>query len=83
MAEHIEAEHVRVDLRHDDGGPRITVTDDGRGGADPARGSGLAGIRRRLGAIDGTLALDSPAGGPTRVTVELPCALSSQQTLAN
>ncbi|AZM60240.1 MULTISPECIES: hypothetical protein [unclassified Streptomyces] len=83
MAEHIEAEHVRVDPRHDDGGPRITVTDDGRGGADPARGGGPAGIERRLGAFDGTLALDSPADGLTRATVELPCALSSQQTPAN
>ena len=82
MAEHIEAEHVPVDLRHDDGRLRITVTDDGRGGADPARGGGPAGIERRLGAFDGTLALDSPAGGPTRVTVELPCALSSHRTPA-
>lgn len=81
VAKHAEAEHIRVDLRHD-GMLRITVTDDGKGGADPARGSGLAGIERRLGAFDGTLALDSPVGGPTRATIELPCALSSQRTPA-
>jgi len=51
---------------------RLVVGDDGRGGADPA-GSGLAGIARRLGAFDGTLMVDSPAGGPTVVTMELRC----------
>ncbi|WP_245834015.1 sensor histidine kinase [Streptomyces aidingensis] len=52
---------------------RITVTDDGRGGADPRGGTGLAGIERRLGAFDGILAVSSPAGGPTVVTMEIPC----------
>ncbi|MFD7639904.1 histidine kinase [Kitasatospora sp. NPDC059795] len=59
---------------------RATVTDDGRGGADPDRGSGLAGVRRRLAAFDGTLALVSPPGGPTTATLELPCASSSPKT---
>jgi signal transduction histidine kinase len=52
----------------------VTVTDDGCGGADPRRGSGLHGIERRLAAFDGTLGLDSPPGGPTVVTLEIPGA---------
>jgi signal transduction histidine kinase len=55
---------------------RITITDDGRGGADMSRGTGLGGIERRLGTFDGILALNSPEGGPTMVTIELPCVLS-------
>ena len=50
----------------------LTVTDDGRGGADPARGSGLAGLAQRVAVVDGRLEITSPPGGPTRVTVELP-----------
>ncbi|GAA0907524.1 sensor histidine kinase [Virgisporangium ochraceum] len=52
----------------------VTVTDDGAGGADEARGTGLAGIRRRAGALDGTLTVRSPAGGPTEITLEVPCS---------
>ena len=51
---------------------RVAVCDDGRGGADPAGGSGLAGLERRVGTVDGRLTVDSPPGGPTRITVELP-----------
>lgn len=57
----------------------MLVGDDGRGGADPA-GSGLNGIERRLAAFDGTLFVASPPGGPTVVTMELPCELSSPKT---
>jgi signal transduction histidine kinase len=56
---------------------RVEVTDDGAGGADPAHGTGLAGIERRLAAFDGILALSSPSGGPTIVVIEVPCELSS------
>ena len=59
---------------------RIGVSDDGAGGADPTRGTGLAGIDRRLAAFDGVLAVSSPAGGPTVVNMEIPCALSSPKT---
>jgi signal transduction histidine kinase len=65
---------------------RIGVTDDGHGGADPAlkgggeAGGGLRGIERRLAAFDGVLAVSSPPGGPTAVTMEIPCALSSPKT---
>ena len=50
----------------------LTVADDGRGGADPARGSGLPGLAQRAAVVDGSLAITSPPGGPTRVTVEMP-----------
>jgi signal transduction histidine kinase len=50
----------------------LSVTDDGAGGADPARGSGLAGLTQRVAVVDGRLSIASPPGGPTRVTVELP-----------
>ena len=49
------------------------ITDNGTGGADPRRGTGLAGIRRRVLALDGTVDVDSPAGGPTILTVDLSC----------
>jgi signal transduction histidine kinase len=51
------------------------IEDDGRGGAEEGRGSGLTGIRRRVEAYDGRLTLTSPPGGPTRMRVELPCGL--------
>ncbi|MGO9782353.1 MAG: sensor histidine kinase [Streptosporangiaceae bacterium] len=51
---------------------RLQVCDDGLGGADAARGSGLAGLERRVGTVDGRLVVDSPPGGPTRISVELP-----------
>ena len=56
---------------------RIEVTDNGTGGADAARGTGLAGIERRLGTFDGILAVSSPPGGPTMIIMEVPCAPSS------
>jgi len=54
-------------------GLRVSVRDEGRGGADDAGGSGLLGIRRRVAALDGTFNLTSPVGGPTLIEVELPC----------
>ncbi|MGY1501428.1 histidine kinase [Streptomyces sp. QTS52] len=73
---HSGAERVRVDLRYAGGSLRIAVTDDGRGGARVEDGSGLAGVQRRIGTFDGVLAVSSPAGGPTMVTMEIPCELS-------
>lgn len=52
---------------------RLRVEDNGRGGADPS-GGGLLGLARRVAALDGTLTVASPAGGPTTITAELPCA---------
>ncbi|UNO39409.1 hypothetical protein KGS77_07070 [Streptomyces sp. MST-110588] len=51
---------------------RLTVSDDGIGGADPDRGSGIRGLRDRIRAVDGHLTLTSPFGGPTAVDVTLP-----------
>lgn len=50
----------------------LQVSDDGRGGADPRPGGGLAGLAERVGSVDGVFLVQSPAGGPTTVTVELP-----------
>jgi signal transduction histidine kinase len=52
---------------------RIVITDDGRGGADPDNGTGLRGLADRVSAVDGRLEVYSPLGGPTGITVELPC----------
>jgi signal transduction histidine kinase len=51
---------------------RIVVCDDGRGGADAARGTGLAGMKARVEGVDGTMRIDSPSGGPTTLEVVLP-----------
>jgi signal transduction histidine kinase len=73
-AKHGHANHVVVAVRtRPDGTLAVTVTDDGRGGADPD-GPGLSGLRRRLDALDATLDVESPPGGPTRLHAEFPCA---------
>jgi signal transduction histidine kinase len=63
-----------VTVTRDEGRLRVVVEDDGRGGAVLAPGHGLAGLTDRLRAVDGVLTVDSPAGGPTRLIGELPCA---------
>ncbi|MER7753850.1 histidine kinase [Kitasatospora sp. NPDC097643] len=80
VVKHAGASHVWIEIGHSDGLLRISVTDDGRGGADPSRGTGLSGTERRLAAFDGVLAISSPSGGPTIVNLEIPCALSSPKT---
>ncbi|MGW1171171.1 sensor histidine kinase [Streptomyces sp. NPDC002550] len=84
VTKHAEARQIWIEIGHDGGAAtgtlRITVTDDGRGGADPAAGTGLRGVERRLAAFDGVLAVSSPPGGPTIVNMEIPCALSSPKT---
>jgi signal transduction histidine kinase len=79
-AKHARATRVSVLMQYHLGRLCIVVRDDGRGGADLAAGSGLRGIERRLAAFDGTMSVDSPPGGPTTVTMELPCVLSSPRT---
>ncbi|MFI0978588.1 sensor histidine kinase [Streptomyces sp. NPDC021093] len=75
---HSGADRIWVDLHRagtgTDGTIRASVTDNGRGGAKIGGGSGLSGVERRLGTFDGVLAVSSPAGGPTMVTMEIPCA---------
>jgi signal transduction histidine kinase len=73
---HSGADRIWVDMRHAEGALRVSVTDNGRGGAVVGAGSGLSGVERRLGTFDGVLAVSSPAGGPTMVTMEIPCVLS-------
>jgi signal transduction histidine kinase len=80
VSKHAHARQTWIDMRHERGMLRVDVTDDGHGGAAPSPGSGLHGIERRLAAFDGILALNSPPGGPTVVTMEIPCALSSPKT---
>ncbi|MEV6240806.1 histidine kinase [Lentzea sp. NPDC051838] len=53
---------------------RLVISDDGLGGADPARGTGLTGLAQRVRSVDGTFRMSSPVGGPTTMSVELPCA---------
>jgi len=79
-AKHSGARVAWVKMAYHAGKLRTTVGDNGSGGADPARGSGLRGIERRLAAFDGTMVVSSPPGGPTVVTMELPCVLSSPKT---
>ncbi|MGV9939295.1 sensor histidine kinase [Streptomyces sp. NPDC003401] len=73
---HSGADRIWIDVHHADGHLRISVTDNGEGGAVIGAGSGLTGVERRLGTFDGVLAVSSPEGGPTMVTMEIPCALS-------
>jgi signal transduction histidine kinase len=73
VAKHSGARHALVSVRRDDGVLRIRVEDDGVGGADAARGSGLSGLERRVRALDGVLTVTSPPGGPTELVVEIPC----------
>jgi signal transduction histidine kinase len=85
VVKHAHARSVRIQLSQapQAGGGgllRAQVTDDGAGGADPAAGTGLAGVERRLATFDGILAVNSPPGGPTIVVIEVPCALSSAKT---
>ncbi|WP_308402608.1 sensor histidine kinase [Streptomyces sp. AC550_RSS872] len=75
-AKHAAPDTVSIDLWYEGGALRGQVIDDGRGGADPSRGTGLRGIERRLAAFDGVLAVNSKEGTGTTLTMELPCALS-------
>jgi signal transduction histidine kinase len=70
---HSYANQIKINIRTERGGLlHLEVSDDGVGGADVARGSGLAGLAQRVSTVDGRLDVSSPAGGPTTVTVELP-----------
>lgn len=73
VARHSRADHAEVTVAVAGETLRITVRDNGIGGADPDSGSGLSGIRRRVAALDGTTTLASPVGEGTTVEVELPC----------
>jgi signal transduction histidine kinase len=72
-AKHSQAFQSTVRVARDGELLSIEVTDDGIGGAEETLGTGLAGIRHRVLAFDGTVHIHSPAGGPTTITVSLPC----------
>jgi signal transduction histidine kinase len=72
ISKHARATRATVDVWRVEERLLLQVTDDGLGGADASAGSGLAGLAGRLDAVDGILVVDSPPGGPTRITAELP-----------
>lgn len=80
VVKHAHADRVSIRMAHRDSALWIEVTDDGVGGAGFAGGTGLRGLRRRLAALDGVVTVSSPPGGPTAITLELPCELSSPRT---
>ncbi|MFF8290369.1 sensor domain-containing protein [Streptomyces sp. NPDC016309] len=73
VGRHSGAARARLTARHSGALLRMEVGDDGRGGADASRGTGLTGLADRVAVLGGTLALDSPPGGPTVLRVEIPC----------
>lgn len=74
VVKHAQAAQAEVSVERIGDVLLICVSDDGVGGADSTAGSGLAGLAKRVASIDGTLSVSSPVGGPTLVSVELPCA---------
>jgi PAS domain S-box-containing protein len=72
VVKYSRADSASILITDEDGRLRVEVADEGVGGADPARGSGLRGLVDRIAALDGTLAIESPAGGGTRVTATIP-----------
>jgi signal transduction histidine kinase len=73
IAKHAAASLVQLSITQEGGRLIVVVADDGLGGADPSRSSGLRGLADRVEALGGSLAVDSPPGGGTRVRAELPC----------
>ena len=73
IAKHAQATEAAVFVQRAADRLHVIVTDDGVGGADASRGTGLAGLARRAASVDGTFEIDSPPGGPTLLTVDLPC----------
>jgi signal transduction histidine kinase len=73
IAKHAQASQAEIVVQRAGDRLHIIISDDGVGGADPSRGTGLAGLARRASAVDGTFEISSPHGGPTLLTVDLPC----------
>jgi signal transduction histidine kinase len=74
ISKHAQATQAEVFVHRAEDRLHIIVSDDGVGGADPARGTGLAGLAKRAASVDGGFEIASPPGGPTLLTVDLPCA---------
>ena len=73
VGKYARATSAKIRVVHDDGGLVVEIADDGVGGADATRGSGLRGLADRVEALDGRLQVDSPLGAGTVVRAELPC----------
>ena len=83
VAKYAHADNVLVDLRRDDEHVIVLVEDDGVGGADLETGTGLRGLVDRLSALDGTLEVESPIGGGTRLRALIPCSAGDLVTEAS
>jgi signal transduction histidine kinase len=73
ITKHAQASQAEVVVYRAGDRLHIIISDDGVGGADPAAGSGLAGLAKRAASVDGAFEIASPLGGPTLLTVDLPC----------
>jgi signal transduction histidine kinase len=73
VAKHAQASQAEVVVQRAGDRLHLIISDDGVGGADPAGGTGLAGLAKRASSVDGTFEIASPPGGPTLITVDLPC----------
>ncbi|HEY1624152.1 MAG TPA: histidine kinase [Streptosporangiaceae bacterium] len=74
ITKHAQASQAEVVVQRAGDRLHVIISDDGAGGADPAYGTGLTGLAKRVASVDGTFEIDSPSGGPTLLTVDLPCA---------
>jgi signal transduction histidine kinase len=74
VAKYAQASSATISVGRSNGAATVTVSDDGVGGADPVRGSGLLGLAARVEALNGRLEVDSPPGGGTRITAKIPLA---------
>jgi len=74
VGKYAHASSATVEVNRTNGSVVVEVTDDGVGGADTERGSGLRGLADRVEALEGRLRIWSPLGGGTRVRAEIPCA---------
>ena len=74
VAKYAHASGATVTVGRANGAATVRVSDDGVGGADPAAGSGLRGLAARVEALNGHLDVDSPPGGGTRITAQIPLA---------
>jgi signal transduction histidine kinase len=73
IAKYAHASRARVRLSRQNGTLQVEVADDGVGGADASRGTGLRGLEDRVSAVRGTFSVETPPGGGTRVRAEIPC----------
>jgi signal transduction histidine kinase len=74
IAKYADADEASITVARNNGNAHIEIRDNGKGGADPDHGTGLKGLADRVGALDGALAIDSPAQRGTRIVAEIPCA---------